>query len=103
MSADAWGFLGLLVVQSAGVLIVWLKLRTTNGKVDRAASSAKEAVSLSLPTGNGWSSRVDKKLDHLIRITAETRATANLALDEIIEHKNAHVAAQLSVPIRRVK
>lgn len=103
MSGDAWTFLGIVVVQGAGVLTLWLKLRKTGKRADKAATAAEEAAVMARPTGNGWAEKVDKKLDHLIRITAETRQIAVQANDTISDHVNAHVAAQLNIPVRRVK
>ena len=103
ISDGAWQFWIAVVVNASGFLTLWVKQRKTGRRVDGAAIAARNAAELARPTGNGFADRVDQKLDHLIRITAETRQIADQALTEVVEHKNAHVAASLSIPIRRVK
>lgn len=51
LSHDAWVFLGIAAIQTAAIAVAWIEAR-------KARQYAK-------PTGNGFASRVESKLDRI--------------------------------------
>lgn len=58
MSPEAWQFLGLAVVQVAGLVTIWLKVHGTRDSVDEAVQVAGEAREFARPVGNGFANEV---------------------------------------------
>lgn len=86
MSDSAWQFLSVMVVQVAGVLIVYLKLRKHREVLDKA-------VELSEPTGNGFANEVREALAELKTLGNRNYDIANEAREEVRKHIDDHYLA----------
>jgi hypothetical protein len=83
LGPDNWTQIALGVLTLIGVCVAaWFGFK--------GQQAAKQAKVLSEPTGNGWTARLDKKLDGLIETTARTEVTAGLALAMIRDHVKDH-------------
>jgi hypothetical protein len=95
MTPEAWGFLGTAVVQLAGVIVVWLKIRKTRDAVDHAAHAAERAARWAEPTGNGFADEVRLQFKIMGDRFDRLEMLATDARDEIKNHKDAHVLESL--------
>lgn len=96
MSDSAWQFLSVMVVQVAGVIVVYLKLRKSRQVLDKA-------VELAEPTGNGFANEVREALAELKILVGRSHAIASEAHDAIQQHKDEHYLAMFREEHRKKK
>lgn len=94
MTAEAWTFAGICVVQIAGLIGIWLKVHT-------AASDARAAKEYAQPTGNGFAGKVLDGLDDIRADMRGMRADAARDRDALTTHLADHARASLHIPAPR--
>jgi hypothetical protein len=91
-SVTMWSFLSVIATGILGILgqqvIARRDAKEAKGKAAIAADNAQQAVDNTKPVSNGFASRVDNKLDHIIQKQEDQDDVMRRHLEWHLQHKD---------------